>query len=151
MAAETDLTNEGMVGFQFGLEVEETIIGYFSEVNNLGSETEIRMADGTDAHGTPIIVKTPGRLMWLDIMLGRGVTADMELSNWRRLVEDGNVGAARKNGSIIMYDHAMEEKVRWQFTNAWPSKLTAFSSKSDSGDSVVEELVLVVEEITRVM
>jgi hypothetical protein len=40
-----------VVNFYFGLEIEEQLMGYFLEVNNLGSETEIRMADGNAENG----------------------------------------------------------------------------------------------------
>jgi hypothetical protein len=64
------------------------------------------MADGTAENGFPFIKKVPGRLIWQDITLGRGISADMALRNWRRMVDNGNVAAARKNGSIVMYDQA---------------------------------------------
>jgi phage tail-like protein len=70
--------------------------------------------------------------------------------DWRKQVEDGDVKGARMNGSIVMYDQTMTESARWNFNQAWPSKISGPSPKADSNEIGVEELTLVHEYITRV-
>jgi phage tail-like protein len=48
-----------------------------------------------------------------------------------------------------MFDQELSEKARWDFLNAWPSKLTGPAPKADSNEIGVEELVLVHEYIVR--
>jgi phage tail-like protein len=70
--------------------------------------------------------------------------------DWRKQVEDGQVNEARMNGSIVMYDQTLTETARWNFNNAWPSKISGPAPKADSNEIGVEELTLVHEYITRV-
>ena len=57
---------------------------------------------------------------------------------------------ARKNGSIMMFDQEHNEVARWNFINAWPSKLTTGSLKAGSNDVVTEEATIVMEGFERV-
>jgi len=139
-----------LVGFNFGLELEGVVTGYFTEVAGIGSEHEIIEHKVVDESGRELVMKIPGRLKWGDITLKRGITSDMQIWDWRKMVEDGDVKGARKNGSIFMLDRAYEEVARWDFVAAWPSKVTGPSLKSDSNEFGVEELTIVHEGLKRV-
>lgn len=139
-----------LLGFNFGIDVSGTVKGYFTEVNGLGSEHEIVEQKVVSEKGVEVILKIPGRLKWGDITLKRGITSNMDLWNWRKMVEDGNVKGARKNGSIVMFDRELKETARWNFTNAWPSKITGPAPKSDSNEFGIEELTITHEFIQRV-
>lgn len=139
-----------LVGFHFMLDVQGTVQGYFTEVSGIGSETEVAEQKVVNKEGIQIVLKVPGRLKWGDITLKRGLTSNLEIWNWRKLVEDGNVKGARKNGSIVMYDQSLKAIAQWDFKNAWPSKVSGPSPKSDSNELTVEELTLVHEYITRI-
>ncbi len=139
-----------LVGFSFGLEVGGgKISGYFTEVTGLGSETEIIEQKVVNEKGHEVVIKIPGRLKWGDIVLKRGITSNLDMWDWRKQVEDGDVKGARSNGSIVMYDQSGSEVARWNFNNAWPAKISGPSPKSDSNEIVVEELTLVHEYIKR--
>ncbi|MCJ7742995.1 MAG: phage tail protein [Dehalococcoidales bacterium] len=139
-----------LVGFNFGLEIEGTVTGYFTEVAGIGSEHEIIEHKVVDDAGRELVMKIPGRLKWGDITLKRGITSDMQIWDWRKKVEEGDVKGARKNGSIFMLDRAYKEVARWDFVSAWPSKVTGPSLKADSNEFGVEELTLVHEGLKRV-
>ncbi len=138
-----------LVGFHFMLDVQGTVQGYFTEVSGIGSETEVAEQKVVNEKGVQVVLKVPGRLKWGDITLKRGLTSNLEIWNWRKMIEDGNVKGARKNGSIIMYDQSLKPIAQWDFKNAWPSKVSGPSPKSDSNELTVEELTLVHEYITR--
>ena len=151
MPSAVDTSREDpLVGFHFAIDVQGTIKGYFTEVSGLGSESEIAEQKVVSEKGVQTVLKIPGRLKWGDITLKRGITSSMDIWNWRKLVEDGSVKQARKNGSIIMYDQSLQPVAQWDFKNAWPSKVSGPSVKSDDNALSVEELVLVHEYITRV-
>lgn len=139
-----------LVGFNFAIDVGGRIEGYFTEVSGLGSEHEIIEQKVVDKSGREIILKVPGRLKWGDIVLKRGITSSLDLWDWRKQVEDGDIKGARTNGSIIMYDQEGKEQARWNFLSAWPSKISGPTPKSDSNEIGVEELTLVHEYIERV-
>jgi len=139
-----------LVGAYFGIDVGGgKIQGYFTEVTGLGSEHEIiehkLMAKG----GKEVVLKIPGRLKWGDIVLKRGITSSMDMWTWRKQVEEGKVGDARMNGSIVMYDETGTEKARWNFFHGWPAKISGPTPKTDSNEIGVEELTIAHERIER--
>jgi phage tail-like protein len=151
MANAVDTSREDpLVGARFKIDVGGVITGYFTECSGLGSETEITEHKVVNEKGVEVVMKIPGRLKWGDITLKRGITSDMGLWDWRKMVEDGDVVGARRDGSIVMYDQSLAEKARWNFLQAWPSKISGPTPKADSNEISVEELTLVHEYIERV-
>lgn len=138
-----------IVGFHFALDVQGVIKGYFTEVSGIGSETEVAEQKVVNEKGIQVVLKVPGRLKWGDITLKRGLTSNMDLWKWRKLVEDGDVKSSRKNGSIIMFDQSLKPVAQWDFKNAWPSKISGPNPKSDSNELQVEEITIVHEYIAR--
>ena len=87
---------------------------------------------------------------WSPIELKRGITSSMALYDWRKMVEDGDIKGARKNGSIIMMNQSLEPIAQWDFDNGWPSKVSGPQVQSDSNAFGVEEITIVHEGIKRV-
>jgi len=104
----------------------------------------------TTDKGQEVVLKLPGRLKWSNITLKRGITSSMDVWNWRKQVEDGDVDGARRDGSIVMYDQHLKEVARWNFERAWPVKVSGPSPKSDSKEIAIEELTISHEYIKRV-
>ena len=138
-----------LVGFHYGIEIQGVVTGYFTECAGIGSEHECVEHKVVDQKGREIIQKVPGRLKWQDITLKRGITDNMDIWDWREQVVDGKVDDARRNGSIIMFNQALDEVARWNFQNAWPLKVSGPSMKSDSNEFGIEELVITHEGIYR--
>jgi phage tail-like protein len=138
-----------LVGFHFALEVQGTISGYFTECSGIGSENEVITSNVVNEKGVEVVLKLPGRLKWGDVTLKRGITSSLDLWEWRQMVEEGNVGGARKDGSIVMFNQELTEVARWNFSQAWPSKITGPAPKSDGNEIVVEEITIVHEYIKR--
>ena len=139
-----------LVAFKFGLEIEGKLSGYFTSVSGIGSESEIvehKIVD--DSTGETIIQKIPGRLAWTEVSLKRGVTSNIDIWDWRKMIVDGDVDGARTNCSIVAYNQANEEIARWNFENAWPLKVSGPSVKSDSNEFGIEELVITHEGLYR--
>lgn len=146
-----DPVNEDpLVGYNFSLDIQGQVQGFFTEVSGLGSETEVAEHTVVGENGQQIVMKVPGRLKWEDITLKRGITSNMDMWEWRKMIEEGNVDGARRNGSIVMYNQSGVEVARWNFVNAWPKKVSGPSPKSDSNEIGVEEMILVHEFIERV-
>jgi len=57
--------------------------------------------------------------------------------------------AERRNGSIILLDQTGQERLRWNFFNAWPSKWTGPSLNATSSAVAVETLEITHEEIKK--
>lgn len=138
-----------LIGFHWAIDLGGVVKGYFTECAGLGSENEI-VEHKVTVDGKEVVMKIPGRLKWQDITLKRGITSSMDIWNWRKQVEDGQVDKARRDGSIIMYDQSLKEVARWNFERAWPVKVTGPTPKSDSNEIGIEELTVTHEYIARV-
>ena len=141
---------DSFVGAWFAIEFQGVITGAFRECGGLGSENAVVEDKASGMDGKPIIKKIPGNLKWNDITLKQGITDDMDMWKWRELVEAGKVDKARKNGAIVMFSHEGKEVGRWEFVNAWPSKISGPSINATSNDVAVEELTLVHEGYKRI-
>ncbi len=139
-----------LVGFHFAIDIQGAVTGYFTECSGIGSEHEVIEHKVVNEQGQEVVMKIPGRLKWENITLKRGITSNMDIWDWRKQVEDGDVEGARRNGSIIMYDEELKEVARWNFERAWPVKVTGPQPKADSNEIGIEELVITHEYITRV-
>lgn len=141
---------DALTTFLFGLKITGVSFGstgeaFFHSVGGLKSETEVTDYQSGGANGGT--QKIPGALHFGDITLKRLVNADASLAAWRKLVEDGNVQAARHPGTIVLYDKQNKEIARWNIQNAWPSRLS-IELDPDTGDPV-EVITLAVEGIRR--
>lgn len=139
-----------LAGFQYAVEIQGVVSGYFTECGGLGSEHDVIEHKIVSESGKEIIQKIPGRMKWQDITLKRGITDSMDIWDWRKKVEDGDVESARSNGSIVMFDQHLSEVARWNFENGWPIKVSGPSMKSDANEIGVEELTITHEGMWRV-
>ena len=138
-----------LVSFHYAIEVQGVITGYFTECSGIGSEHEVIEHKIVDEKGHEHTQKIPGRIKWDNITLKRGITDNMDIWEWRDQVVQGKVDEARHNGSVIMFDQALNEVARWNFENAWPVKVSGPQVKSDSNEFGVEELVIAHEGLYR--
>jgi phage tail-like protein len=148
-ARDDALTEDPLLGFNFLLELEGVVAGYFTECSGIGSEHEIVEHKVVDKQGHEIVRKIPGRMKWQDITLKRGITSDLQIWAWRETVVQGKMADARKAISITMLDRTYNPVAIWHFNNAWPSKVTGPSFKSDSNEFGVEEVTIVHEGMYR--
>jgi phage tail-like protein len=131
--------------YRFLVEIDGITQAGFQEVDGLDSSTDpIDYREGADpAH----VRKLPGLNKYSAITLKRGITDSDELWKWRATVIDGKV--MRKSGSIILLDDTGQEKLRWNFFNAWPSKWTGPALNSTNNAVAVESLELTHEEVKK--
>jgi len=132
-------------GFNFLVEIDGITQAGFQEVTGLDAATpSVDYREGTDPNH---VRKLSGLNTYSAISLKRGITDSDELWKWRQTVIDGKT--ERRNGSIVLLDEAGAEKIRWNFTNAWPSKWTGPSLNATSTGVAVEVLELTHEEAKR--
>ena len=131
--------------FNFLVEIDGITQAGFQGCSGLDSQTasiDFRLGDD------PMHVrKLTGLNSFSAISLKRGVTDSDELWKWRQTVVDGKT--ERRNGSIVLLDDKGAEKVRWNFTNAWPCKWTGPAFNSTGNTIAVETLEIMHEEVTR--
>jgi phage tail-like protein len=139
-----------LVSAFFTIDFGGSVKGAFRECTGLGSENEVVEYKASGDKGKFVMKKVPGRMKWNNITLKRGITNAMDMWSWRKQVEEGKVEAARKNGSIVMYNQSNEAIARWDFVQAWPNKLTGPSANATNNEVGIEELEITHEGYTRV-
>lgn len=98
---------------------------------------------------TPKVSKIPGLTKYSNLVLKRGVTGSMELYNWYKKVEEGEISIPRKKVSIVLLDEQGNEYARWNFVNAWPTKYAAPYLNARGNEIAIETLEIAHEGMTR--
>lgn len=130
--------------FNFRVEIEGLTVGQFTNVEGLGSETEIiEFQDSEDL----VLRKRPGRHKYLNITLKRGWTDNNELWDWRMAVTRGDV--QRRSGAIIICADDGSEVSRYNFFDAWPAKAGGFDQDGKGNKTNIEEYDIVVERLEK--
>ncbi|MFL6237609.1 MAG: phage tail protein [Thermoanaerobaculia bacterium] len=131
--------------FRFLVEIEGIVQAGFSEVSGFGSDVEVvEYREGGD---TSTVRKLPGKTTYHDLTLKWGITDSRELYDWHRAAVNGKV--ERKNGSILLLDDLGQEKVRWNFFDAWPSKWEGASLNATGKEVAIDSLTVSCERTER--
>ncbi len=131
------------LGFNFLVELDQIIVGGFSEVSGL--QSEIKYDEYREGGVNKFVRKLPKCVEHSNIVLRRGITDSDELWKWYQDVVYGDF--KRKLGSIILRDRHGEECKRWDFLRAYPIKWIGPELKADSNSVAIESLELVHEGI----
>ncbi len=133
--------------FDFLVELDGIVRASFAEASGLDSTIDVvEYREGGENETTR---KLPAKTKFSNITLKWGTTDDHELYTWHRQWVKGDPAARRKNGSIVLLDRAGQERVRWNFINAWPVKWTGPSFNAKNNDVAIETLELAHEGIER--
>jgi phage tail-like protein len=131
--------------FNFLVEIDGITRAAFRECSGLdSSQNAIDYREGGDALH---VRKLPGLNTYSNITLKWGITSDTEFWDWRQKAADGKV--ERKNGSIILLDETGAEKIRWNFSDGWPTKWTGPTYNATGNEVAIETIEIVHEGISR--
>ena len=144
------LPTDALAGYHFSIEIDGVTIAQFQEVSGLTSELDVIELKENTKDGKYIIHKLPGNRKPPSITLKRAKNASKDLWDWHQKIYQGKVADARKNGSVVLYSYDHSEVGRYNFVNAWPSKVSMSALKAGSNDILMEEVTIVCEELERV-
>jgi phage tail-like protein len=131
--------------FNFLVEIDGIARAAFHEVS--GFDSTIDVIEHREGGENTTLRKLPGMTKHSNIVLKWGLSDDMDLYKWHRDAVNGNV--QRKNGSIVLLDRQGQEKMRWNFVNAWPSKWDGPDFNAEGNDIAIETLELAHEGVAR--
>jgi len=141
--------------FNYLVEIDGITQAGFSDCTGFGASTEpieYREGDENPKLDPKTPRKLPGMTKYNDITLKWGLTDSRELYQWYRDVSQGKdltKNKLRRSGSIVVMDLEGEEKVRWNFRNAWPSKWDGPEFTAKGNDVAIETLTLTHEGCDR--
>lgn len=131
--------------FRFLVEIDGIVQAGFSDCSGFGSNVEVvEYREGGDAN---YVRKLPGKSSYPDITLKWGITDSRDLYDWHAGALEGFV--QRRNGSVVLLNDTGEEKVRWNFFGAWPSKYDGPDFSAKGNDVAVDTLTLSCERVVR--
>ena len=87
--------------------------------------------------------KLPVRVTVGSATLRHGVSTDFSLLNWYMDMLRGDIAAATRQVTVVMYDVGYLPLITWTFRNAYPVKWGGPSFKSDTSSVAIEELEFV--------
>lgn len=131
-------------GFNFLVESGGVLQAGFSECTGLDSETDA--IDYRNGDEDIVVRKLPGLKKFGNVTLKRGVSVGQDFFEWRKSVMDGDI--QRQDISIILLDEQRTEQVRYNLTNAWPSKWVGPELKASANDIAVETLEIIHEGVS---
>jgi phage tail-like protein len=140
---------ETLIAMRWHLETDGITDAVFKEVTGLDTEHQVVEVTHAGPKGTNTIYKIPGNIKYSNVVFRRGLTDNKQLYEWRKLVEDGKIQEARKNGTITLFSPDMQVVARFHFFNGWPCKLKGPSLDATKNEIAIEEMELCVDKITR--
>jgi phage tail-like protein len=136
-----------LINFNFLVEIDGIVRAAFREAGGLDSS--INVIEYREGGENIVNRKLPGQLKFSNVTLKWGMSDDTDLYDWHRQWATGDPAATRRNGSIVLLDRQGQEKARWNFFSAWPSKWTGPSFSSESNDIAIESLEIAHEGLVR--
>ena len=124
------------LSFRFRVELDGLIVAYVSNITGLQVETETEPYE--EGGVNDFVHALPKRTKYQNITLKRGITDLDDLWKWQQKTVSGKV--QRKDGSIILIDSEGNDKLRWNFVDAYPVKWIGPTFDSDNATVAFESI-----------
>lgn len=135
------------MAYSYIVEMEGLIAGGFTEVTGLESEIELESYQEGGENGYTHQFRRPTR--YPNLVLSHGLTDSDTLWRWYKAAITGNLQL--KNGAIVLLNQQRQEKMRWNFKNAYPVKWIGSQFNASNATAVaVEKLELVHQGVDRI-
>jgi phage tail-like protein len=142
-------TQDPITASRFSITIDGYEIAAFSELQ--GITTEVKPVEHLESTDKELVLKKlPGKREPATVKLKRGKTSDMALWAWHEAVLQGDILAARKSASLVMYGADGKPVARYHMENAWPSVVEIGSLKAGANDVLMETVTIVCETLQRV-
>jgi len=141
------LKQDPLISNRFFLDLGGVEVSAIQEVSGLDIETDVAELTQMGKDGKVVVIKTPGAtpVKGGKLTLKYVAFKDDPVLKWRTDVIQGKMADARKNISIVLYDLEYKEEMRFNFSNAWPSK-RSFSNFTSKGNDPVTITVTIEHE-----
>ena len=148
MSIATLSTIDPILSSSYHVEIQGVVIAQFQKVDGLSIEISTIEHRENKMGGLPIMRKLPGHVKYADITLARGKVTDTAFFDWIGKVQAGNIAGARTSGSVVLFDFTHGEIQRFNFVNAWPSKVNLGSLAAGGNDVLLENVTIVHEGLS---
>lgn len=135
------------VGHSFGIEIDGVAITHIQEAAGIKMEQDVIELKANTPAGKYVNKKLPGRPKAGEMTFTRGLTQSNTFEQWIKDSQFGKMGAARKGGTVIVFDYEGVALKRYKFTNGWPKSLEISTLKAGDTSIVTEKLVMTYETL----
>jgi len=140
---------DALTAARFSITIDGSEIATFSELQ--GITTSVEVVDFIESSDKQIVMKKlPGRANPPTVVLKRGKNNSMELWTWHESVLQGNMAAARRSCSLVMYNVDGKPVARYHLEDAWPAKIEIGALKAGASEVLMESVTLTCTHIQRV-
>ena len=141
---------EAVSANKFALNADGVAIASFSEIS--GITTEVGVIEHRESTDDGVrIIKCKGESKPNELKFKSALTTDRYMEGWLEFVESGEMSAARKSCSLVMYDSTNTPVARYYLENAWPIKCVISPLRAGGNDIMQQEWTLTFESIQRVL
>jgi phage tail-like protein len=142
-------TSDALTAARFSITIDGSEIATFSELT--GITTSVDVVDLIESSDKEVVMrKLPGKRNPPTVVLKRGKNNSMELWAWHEAVLQGNMAAARRSCSLVMYNVDGKPVARYHLEDAWPAKIEIGGLKAGASEVLMESVTLTCTHIQRV-
>jgi phage tail-like protein len=142
-------TSDALTAARFSITIDGSEIATFSELT--GITTSVDVVDFIESSDKEVVMrKLPGKRNPPTVVLKRGKNNSMELWAWHESVLQGNMAAARRSCSLVMYNVDGKPVARYHLEDAWPAKIEIGGLKAGASEVLMESVTLTCTHIQRV-
>jgi phage tail-like protein len=142
-------TTDALTAARFSITIDGSEIATFSELT--GITTSVDVVDFIESSDKEVVMrKLPGKRNPPTVVLKRGKNNSMELWAWHESVLQGNMAAARRSCSLVMYNVDGKPVARYHLEDAWPAKIEIGGLKAGASEVLMESVTLTCTHIQRV-
>jgi phage tail-like protein len=142
----TFLNSDPLIGTNFFLEIDGEVVTNLMSVDGLQMEVEKadfneRVAGGKLVQRVAMSKPKMTGELTIKRLAPLDASAD-ELWKWFDSVRKGDMTSARKSGSIVIYSTEFKEIARWNFTDAFPTKIASDGVDVTKNDPMTETITI---------
>jgi phage tail-like protein len=134
---------EAYPGCRFYVMIDGQPQGVFTEVGGL--QVEMDVLDYQEGGNNGFVHRLPGFTKVSNLTLKRGMTSSNEFYKWCADIANGKF--TRRHITVVMYNTAGVELMRWNFVNAYPVKWVGPQLLASDKSAAVETLELAHEGV----
>jgi phage tail-like protein len=132
------LADDSFPSCRFYVEIDGMPEAVFTEVGGL--QVEMDVLEYQEGGMNDFVYRLPGRTKVSNITLKRGMARGNGFFRWCMDVAGGQID--RRNVSVVMYDVAGKEVLRWDFAGAYPVKWVGPQFQAAGNVPAIETLEL---------
>ena len=132
----------------FRVSIDGIEIPKVTEVSGLKTEVDKIELKQQTADGKYVVRQMIGRPKAGEISVTRGLTDSKTVSDWLKIVMEGDVKGARKTAAVELLDYTGATIKTYNFNNCWVRSVEINALKAGAAEQATEKFVICYDEST---